>query len=555
MKQLSKILFFLLLITVSSADAVETKVITSNDSYKISSRANGSLSVSVAAMADIDIIPYAGDLNPVSTVVSCTAVQNMPGSYRIVWKCMQAETVVSGVLSIAADKSIAIVPEQNMGGVFIDTPVQYMVLPSRSVESLNYMPEAYPPDGKVNIPPENLLIGLAADGNRMLVVASVRPGDHLSVYRNSESGAAAGFRRIDSAMAAGGIRLAVFDIKDIWHKVSLDGLEADKSFIVNWHPPFDAYWIIELNECNVPLFYNMLKEPKTFYRPVIGMYQWPLWQQNHQVSMRLDSKVSGAIRGSALIYALEGARAAPYNFLASLCGQTKNATVELDMQKTTMSMVPKELADSVTNNTCKGLTVVGEIFVKTGAFGQHAEALSRHAENRLGWNTASEKQTRRILDWITQMKTNVCEWRQKEKNNPALVKYFDELDKRLNNMDKDLKDALKGKTPEENIAHSAELAQKIKALVRNNSGTERAPELYELLRSMNYYMALYEVIGYHAGRNLRTIFKVSAAAAAGSEDACSYACLVREQIRQLLTTRGNYEILLELRKAIPQQQR
>lgn len=555
MKQLNEILLFLLLITLSSADAADNKVIASNDSYKITTRADGSLSVSAAAMADIDIIPYTKDLKPVSSAASCTPVPNMPGSYRIVWKCMETENVISGVVSIAADKSIAIVPEQNMVGVFIDTPVQSVVLPSRSVECVNYMPDAYPPSCKVNIPPENLLMGLAADGNRMLVVASAQPGNHLSVYRNSESGSKAGFSRIDSAMPAGGIRLAVFDIRDIWHKVKLDGLEADKAVSVNWKPPFDAYWIIELNECNVPLFYYMRKESKTFYRPVIGMYQWPLWQQNNEVSLRLDSKVSGDLRGYALIYALEGAQSTPYNFLARLCSPAEKIPVELDMQKPTMSMVPAELANSVTSNTCQGLTVVSEIFVKTGAFGQHAAALTRHAENRLGWNTASEKQTRRFLDWITQMKTNVSEWRQKEKNNPALVKYFDALDKRLNNMDKDLKDALKGKTPEQNIASSVELAQKIKELVHNNSGTERAPELYELLRSMNYYMALYEVIGYHAGRNLRTIFKSAATDAAGSEDACSYACLVREQIRQLLTTRGNYEILLEQRKTIPQQQR
>ncbi len=555
MKQLSKILSFLLLIAGAWAVAGDSTVVTSNDCYKITfNNAGGSLSVSFAAMPGIDITPYSKDSKPVSAGISCSPVPNMPGSFRIAWKGSPAETVVSGVLSIAADKSIAIVPEQNMGGVFIDTAVQYAVLPSRSVECVNYMPDAYPSGGKVNLPPENLLLGLAADGNRMLVVASAQPGDHLSVYRNSESGSNAGFRRIDSGMTAGGIKLAVFDVKDIWHEVKLDGLDADKAVALNWRPPFDAYWIIELNECNVPLFYYMRKEPRTFYRPVIGMYQWPLWLQNNQVSLRLDSKVSGVIRGSTLIYALEGAPQTPYNFLVSLYGQEKTP-VELEKQKETMSMVPNELANSVTNNTCQGLTVVSEIFVKTGAFGQHAAALTRHAENRLGWNTASEKQTRRFLDWIQQMKTNVSEWRQKEKDNPALVKYFDELDKRLNNMDKDLKDALKGKTPEENIAHSVELSQKIKELVRNNSGTERAPELYELLRSMNYYMALYEVIGYHAGRNLRTIFKDAATDAAGSEDACRYARLVRDQIRQLLTTRGVYEILLEHRKAIAQQQR
>ncbi|MHB9138678.1 MAG: hypothetical protein ACYC4Q_04655 [Victivallaceae bacterium] len=553
MKQLSKLLFLLLLSAGCWVCAEDAKIITSNDCYKITSNANGSLSVNFASMPGIEITPYSKDLKPVSAIISCTPAPNMPGSFRIVWKGSSTELPVSGKLAVAANKSITIVPEQNMDGVFIDTPIQYVVLPSRSVESVNYMPDAYPPAAKVNLPPENLLLGLAADGNRMLVVASVQPGNALSVYRSSDSGGKAGFRRIDSAMTADGITLAVFDAKNIWHKVKMDGMAADKTSVLDWTPPFDAYWIFEFNECNIPLFYFLRKEPKTFYRPIIGMYQWPLWMQNNQVNLRCDSKVSGVIRGTALIYALEGAPATPYNFMASLYRQSRVQPIELGMQNSTMVMVPKELANSVTNNTCLGLTVVSEIFVKTGTFGQHAEALSRHAENRLGWNTSSEKQTRRFLDWIQQMKTELGNWRKKEKDNPALLKYFAGLDERLTNMDKDLKDALKGKTPEDNIAHSTELAQKIKELVRNNSGTERAPELYELLRSMNYYMALYEVIGYHAGRNLRTIFKSAALDAAGSEEACRYALLIREQIRQLLTIRGSYEILLEQRKAISQQ--
>jgi hypothetical protein len=546
-------LFILLLFAGYCGYAEDAKIITSNDCYKIASKANGSLSISFASMPDIEITPYSKGLKPISGVISCAPVSSMPGSFRIVWKTGNTEQPVSGKLSVAADKSIAIVPEQNMGGVFIDTPIQYVVLPSRSVESVNYMPDAYPPAVKLNLPPENLLLGLAADGNRMLVVASVQPGNALSVYRNSGSGAKAGFSRIDSAVTANGITLAVFDIKHIWHKVNMNGMAADKTSVLDWTPPFDAYWIAEFNECNIPLFYFLRKEPKTFYRPIIGMYQWPLWQQNNQIMLRRDSKVSGDIRGTALIYALEGAPAAPYNLMALLCRQSQVRPVELGMQKSTMTMAPKELANSVTSNTCQGLTLVSEIFVKTGSFGQNADMMSRHADNRLGWNTASEKQTRRILDWIQQMKTELGNWRQKEKDKPELLKYFDGLDRYLNNMDKDLKDALKGKTPEDNIAHSAELAQKIKDLVRNNSGTERAPELYELLRSMNYYMALYEIIGYHAGRNLRTIFKAAATDAAGSEDACRYALLIREQIRQLLTIRGNYEILLEQRKAISQQ--
>lgn len=548
MKKLNKVLFFLLLIMGYWLNADTAKVIGSNNHYKIiADDSNGSLSVNFIEMPDIKLIPYSENLKSANSMTSCVAVDNMPETFRIVWQAGD-ETII-GQLSINADKSIGIVPEENFKGVFIDTPLQYVVLPSRRVECVNYIPDAYPKGSKINIPADNLLLGLGANGNRMLVVATTKPEGNMSILRDNS----AGFYRIDSALSADGISLAIFDVKNIWHKIELGEVELDKIVTLNWKPPFDAQWIIQLEECKSASVYHMAKasKPTVSYRALIGMYQRPLWQQNNEVKLMLDSKVSVASSGPALIYALEGkSGSTPYEFLESLYDKAEKRPVELVGQKRITVMIPKELATSVTDNACRGRDLVFEIFIKTGSFGQYAEMLSRHAENRLGLNTASEKQTLRFLDWSNNIKANFQEWRQKEKDNQKLLKYFDTLEEHVNIMDKALNSELKGKSPDDNIAHSLELSKKIKDLVHNNSGTERAVELYEYIVAMNYYMSLYERIGYHAGRGLRSIFRDASADAVVSEDACRYAYMIREQIRQLFDIIGGHEMLFPLRATI-----
>ncbi|MCF6174305.1 MAG: hypothetical protein L3J71_00915 [Victivallaceae bacterium] len=554
MIKLNKILLLVLLTVGPWVDA-SNKCIVSNNRYKINLNASSAtLSISFAALPDkpynINLSPYDENHQTVSRVVSCKAVKNNPDTFKIKWQTAGRKNMVIGQLAIAKDKSIQLTPVKNMGGVFINSMIKNIVLPSRSVESVNYLPGNYPPATRINIPPENLLLGLAANGNRLIVIANPQPSNKLSIYRNKFTGAQAGFSRIDYRLNGGSINLAVWDIKNIWHSVDTAAMKTGETVKLNWQPPFTAEWIIELSENNIPIFYYLRSKRKNKYRPIIGMYQWPFWSENNHINLRIDSKMFGEISNPGLIYALDSAPTTPYYFLASLYSNAKNRPIELNRQRDLYSLMPRKLANSLCDNTCHGLTIVSEIFVKTGAFGQHPAAMSRHAENRLGLNTASEKLTRKYLDWNSQMKTNINKWRNQEHKNNDLVKYFNQLDILLSKMDKELKNALNGKTPEKNIAHSLQLSQQIKKLVYNNSGTERAPELYELLRQMNSYMALYERTTYYSGRNLRIIFKAAAKDAAGSVAACRYATIIRAQIRQLLTTRGGYELILPHRKNI-----
>lgn len=208
----------------------------------------------------------------------------------------------SAIFSFDQTGIIEIKPADNMKGVSLLSPIEFGVLPDFIGDDLIYDPEKYPSGTTLNVPAENLFLGLLKGQNDMLVVTWPKGRQQMElVLDNSQENRL--IETVDFDNDGRNIYLALLEAPGIWHKEQLKPTYLEKDVAVNWRRPFRAKWITQLPEANVKTTFTFKESKETIWRGVTGRYNYPVWFDGGKTFYRLGKKIPP--KEYSLVYALE----------------------------------------------------------------------------------------------------------------------------------------------------------------------------------------------------------------------------------------------------------
>ncbi len=243
----------------------------------------------------------------------------------------------SAVVTFDRTEIIAIRPVANVKGLRLRGQIDYGVAPDFIGDDLVISPSQYPSVNTLNVPVENLFLGLLAGENRMLVMTWPKGGQQMCLELGD---AGQGTRRIESIDFDNDgqcVYLALLEAPGIWHRESLAASFLEKDIALGWRRPFAARWITQLEEAGFKTTFPFRTEKGQIWRGAAGMYTYPVWFDGDKACYRLSKKVMP--RGESIVYFLEGQEAgapvrSPVDILKSTLGrQACDAILDLPGHK------------------------------------------------------------------------------------------------------------------------------------------------------------------------------------------------------------------------------
>ncbi|MFC1717733.1 hypothetical protein ACFL6S_28995 [Candidatus Poribacteria bacterium] len=205
----------------------------------------------------------------------------------------------SAVFSFSKEQLIQIKPAGNTNGMSILSPMEFAVIPNFISDDLVLAPKDYPLE-TLNVPSENLLLGLLEGEDSMLVVTWPDGNQKVRLTRKDENL----FGAIDFENDGKNLSLAILDAPGIWHREVLKRSYLEKNIAIEWKRPFPAKWITQLYEDGVKTTYTFRDSRKErFWRAGLGRYTYPVWFEGETAFYRLGKKIPP--KEESLVYYLE----------------------------------------------------------------------------------------------------------------------------------------------------------------------------------------------------------------------------------------------------------
>jgi hypothetical protein len=210
--------------------------------------------------------------------------------------------VCSAIFSFDKSQIIEIKPAENMKGISLLSPIEYGVVPDFIADDLIYDPQQYPSEKMLNIPSENIFLGLLRGRNSMLV-ATWPNGNRQTrlVLDNNKQNRL--IESLDLDNDSQSIYLALLDAPGIWHKENLKPTYLEKDVLISWKRPFAAKWTTQLYEAKVKTTFTFKESRQSIWRGITGRYNYPVWFDGEKTFLRLGKKIPP--KEYSLIYCLE----------------------------------------------------------------------------------------------------------------------------------------------------------------------------------------------------------------------------------------------------------
>jgi hypothetical protein len=209
--------------------------------------------------------------------------------------------ICSAIFSFDKSQIIEIKPAKNMKGISIFSPVEYGVIPDFISDDLIYDPQKYPLRS-INVPSENLFLGLLKGQNNMLVVTWAAGNQQMRLVLNNSNEHRL-IESVDLDNDGRSIYLALLDAPGIWHREQLKPTYLEKDVLIDWKRPFSAKWITQLYEANVKTTFTFKESKQRIWRGITGHYNYPVWFDGEKTFFRLGKKIPP--KEYSLIYCLE----------------------------------------------------------------------------------------------------------------------------------------------------------------------------------------------------------------------------------------------------------
>ena len=219
------------------------------------------------------------------------------------------------------------------------SPLRYVLVPSLIGTDLLFDPEILPAKGPACLPSLNMVVGLAA-GNDGVLVGVWPPGEQLARVQVDENSRPREFASFSLDTAGQSFYVAFLDHPGIWHEEQLRDDYLETHTAIAWQRPFDARWIgrfyIDSDGYDFP-FYFLSEKQKLWGRYIRGWFEYPVWFDGPQTMVHFEKKFPP--RGKLLIYYLDTYRddadmLAPVTVMQKSLGDEEAARL-LDFEGTT----------------------------------------------------------------------------------------------------------------------------------------------------------------------------------------------------------------------------
>ena len=411
-------------------------------------------------------------------------------------------------------------PARNCDGIAVHAPIDFVVQPGRILDDVIIDPANYPDTARLHIPSENLLMGLLAGQDRLLI-GDWPPGSQrvrLQAANGTHRGKS--FCAIEIDLDGKSLHLGLMSSPRIWHRQPLQSSWLEKEVEIPWQRPFDAKWKTHLFERGeLETAYAIRKEKGGFWRAGLGTSKYPIWFDGDLTYIRLSKKFPA--KQPIFIYPFEDHDLTPTAFVAQCLGDVSTLRTHQRIA----------FPDSITGMyPCDGHDYITRMF-RLGLQNRETHFLHQGLEDLLGRTRSMENRLQEYHDFIVAMGVKLESWRQQ--SSAQVRSFLDEMADDLDELRMIHTEQMGEMTAEEFLKYQIETMQRAQSLL-NESGTEVYPEAAFLIEENYQAAALTEHVGLRVGGRARRWAQEAIWRGAANQEAVPYAAEIRKDIRDHL---------------------
>lgn len=209
-----------------------------------------------------------------------------------------------GVFGFGRNEIVEIKPSKTLKSFTFIAPLEYAILPSFIGDDLIYGTQENAAGDTLNLPNENMLLGLLKGEQTQFVMTWPKGRQQLHLGLGEESNGKRPIASIQFSNDGQSFYVAPMTAPGIWHKEILSPSSLEKDVAIGWKKPFPARWKTELYEEALKTSFAFRQTKGDIWRGVPGSYDYPVWFDGDQAYYHLGKKVLP--KGDSIIYFLEG---------------------------------------------------------------------------------------------------------------------------------------------------------------------------------------------------------------------------------------------------------
>ncbi len=259
-------------------------------------------------------------------------------------------------------------PGATLRGVRLMGALDHAIVPGFITDDLIFgATEATGPDS-LNLPAENLLVGLLKGGNDEWVLTWPKGRQQIRLAMGKAEDGKRPIESVDFENDGQSLYVATLGAPGIWHREELKPSYLEKDAAIGWKRPFPARWKTQLYEEGVRTTFTFREAKGQIWRGVPGSYSYPVWFDGDNAQYHLGKKVPP--KGESLIYFLEGqdtprSVTTPFEILQATLGRSVSDPI-LDLGGRTLSTHHRRGSDGVRRACTCGCTEVIQAFFEAG---------------------------------------------------------------------------------------------------------------------------------------------------------------------------------------------
>jgi hypothetical protein len=210
----------------------------------------------------------------------------------------------SAVFSFGKNGTVEVSPVENARTLRLFSPVEYGIVPGFIGDDLIFNPAEYPSADALQLPAENVFVGLLRGENHTLTLTWPKGSQRLALRMGGDPSGKRRVESIDFDTGGQSLYLTASAAPGIWHREELKPTFLEKDAVIGWRRPFPARWKTQLMEAGVKTTFTFRESKGEIWRGVPGSYTYPVWFDGNDSHFFLSKKVPP--KGESLIYFLEG---------------------------------------------------------------------------------------------------------------------------------------------------------------------------------------------------------------------------------------------------------
>ncbi len=485
----------------------------------------------------LSLVPFGADGTQATGIVACDLLDRSEHEVRCKALFSTGERPIGATFVFGSKGAVCVQPAEGLHGVAVAAEYAHAVLPSRHLDDNIYDAADYPNLTRLHVPSENMLVGLLRGGRRIAVVAWPSGGPSARI----RLAGAGNTRRIEAIEVVLGDRelfVGAFSAPGIWHRIGLLPSYEEQDVALEWEPPFNAAWKMQLAELGVPTAFRCVHSRKKPWRPTVGFYTYPFFREAGKTILHLHKKLAST--GETLIYALEGHEKTPYAFLTSNLpvGEQREIT-ELYPVEHYYRLDPEPVEGGLIMNAhCAGRDQLKHTTLTVGAQAREVPFLDTHISDRAHeCEFIITHHVQRSLDCMAALDEEIGGWMEDEAGNAGTLEFLRSLRETLTAMEDEYVGRLRGESPEDIIRRIHDVAAKFRSVIREDAGPEVCPEILWHINELNAIISLEEDQGRRFGTYGRKLFQQAGYECVSEPQTAQYAKTIRSRLREHLRYR------------------